>query len=147
MIEDLHEVPAYEADYNHKGPAWHHRHTKQDVADRLGKAELSQPAIEWLECTFVDGDFLVCLLCVYAHNVLRRRASRVEPQGADRGRRTRLVLGEDGQLDIPNGRWARMPDRAQDRASVAVDITQVGGGGVGRKQRSRFIPGDLQPAA
>ena len=95
----------------------------------------------------MDGDFLVCLLCVDAHNVLRRCGSRVEPQDADRGRRTRLVLGEDGQLDMPNGRWVRMPDSAQDRASVAVDITQVGCGGVGREQRSRFIPGDLQPAA
>ena len=71
MIQNLHHRPAGHADDNHEEPARNNAEAVNDVAQWYQKAILSEPAICWVEGTFIGGLVLVGLLGVYSVDAFR----------------------------------------------------------------------------
>lgn len=129
----LHERPANKADEDHEEPAGNQAESPDSIPHRNTEAVLGNPAIRRVQRTLIRGNILVCLLGV----------NFIDGAGGDGGR----VQGDDVEgslgafrtilrlrnLEVPDAGNTGDPGRAKDRVGLAVQVSKVGGGWVGRE--------------
>lgn len=140
-----HNCPAEETDTDHKEPAGDHAEAKENVTQSNVESVLGEPAIGGVEGTVILADFLVGLLRVDLVDGLRSDSGGVQKDDVQRSGGARLIRLRLGNLEVPNGGGTSRPNGAQNLVLLTVQVTELGRGRVGSKQKHGFLSSRCQP--
>jgi hypothetical protein len=142
-----HQSSASKADEDHEEPTGDNAETVDDIAQGDKKVVLGNPAVRWVEGTFVSGLLLVGLLGMNLVDVLGCHSRRVQIHDVERCRSTTLAKLSLRNLEVPNGGSACRPCGAQELVRFAVQITKIRGARVCGEQEKRFIESFVRVSA
>lgn len=138
----VHDGTAEETDGNHEGPAGDGADGPDGVAEGNVQLVLGEPAVGGVEGTLIGGSLLESLLGVNLVQLLGGDGGGVHVDDVERGRQTCLALRLGlGHLEVEDRGSTGGPSRAEHALFLTVQLTKVGGGGVGGEEEDGFLEG------
>jgi hypothetical protein len=109
------------------------------VAQGNDESVLGDPTVHRVHGTLVSGNILVGLLGVDLVDGVGGNSGRVQADDVKRGLGALGSLLGLGDLEVPKARCAGDPGRAENLVGLAVQVTEIGRGRVGREQEDGLL--------